>query len=101
MIAYELSFLELLTIAVEIILAIRGAPCHFADLPMLTCETVFVLYKQNRVLKAFIIVAFTAEIISMMVLISFVIKGQTFTPDCLAATSPRIFIGYWSVLPCL
>ncbi|EKM60637.1 uncharacterized protein PHACADRAFT_189762 [Phanerochaete carnosa HHB-10118-sp] len=85
LIAYELSFLELLTIAVEIILVIR----------------VFVLYKQNRVLKAFIIIAFAAEIICMMVFISFVIKGQTFTSDCLAATSPRIFIGYWSVMSSL
>lgn len=78
-IAYELSFLELLTIAVEIILVIR----------------VFVLYKQNRILKAAIIAAFVAEIICMMVLVSFVIKGQTFTDDCIAATSPRIFIAYW------
>ncbi|EKM49218.1 uncharacterized protein PHACADRAFT_214457 [Phanerochaete carnosa HHB-10118-sp] len=62
---------------------------------MLMWEAVFVLYKQNRVLKAFIIIAFAAEIICMMVFISFVIKGQTFTSDCLAATSPRIFIGYW------
>lgn len=78
-IAYELSFLELLTICVEIVLMIR----------------VFVLYKQNRFLKAFIITAFIAEIICMMVLISFVAKDQTFTSDCLAATSPRIFVGYW------
>ncbi|GJE92107.1 hypothetical protein PsYK624_082600 [Phanerochaete sordida] len=78
-IAYELAFLELLTIAVEIVLMIR----------------VFVLYKQNRFLKAFIITAFIAEIICMMVLISFVAKGQTFTSDCLAATSPRVFVGYW------
>lgn len=58
---------------------------------------VFVLYKQNRILKAIIITAFVAEVICMMVLVSFVIRGQTFTPDCLAATSPRIFVGYWWV----
>ena len=56
---------------------------------------VFVLYKQNRILKAIILAAFAAEVCGMIILVSFVIRGQTFTDDCIAATSPRIFIPYW------
>ena len=56
---------------------------------------VFVLYKQNTALKAFILTAFAVEVVGMMVLVSFVIEEQTFVSNCIAATSPRIFVGYW------
>ena len=56
---------------------------------------VFALYKQDPVIKAVIIAAFAAEIMAMTILVSFVIREQTFAPDCIAATSPRIFIAYW------
>ncbi|KIP08568.1 hypothetical protein PHLGIDRAFT_376883 [Phlebiopsis gigantea 11061_1 CR5-6] len=82
-IAYELAFLEALTMAVEVILMIR----------------VFVLYKLNQILRVVILVAFLAEVVSMIVTISFVIIGQHYTDDCIGDASPEIFVGYWCVLP--
>ena len=59
-----------------------------------------VLYKQNRVLKGIILAAFMSEVTAMLILISFVIKGQHYTDDCIGDASPEIFVAYWYVQSC-
>lgn len=46
-----------------------------------------------------ILSAFAAEVITMVTVLALMIPKQTFTPDCLVASSPRIFIAYWQVPP--
>ena len=91
--------MEALTIAVEVILMIRGqfSPFRVTSIEPHKLGLVFVLYKQNRILRAVILVAFAAEVVSMIVTISFVIKGQHYTDDCIGDASPEIFVGYWCV----
>lgn len=101
LIAYELSYFELLTLTVEIVLVARGKfliDLHRASYLSACDVIVSALYKHNKTLNTIILVTFAAEVVCMMVLVSFVIKEQTFTADCLVATSPREFVGYWWVV---
>lgn len=65
---------------------------------ILFCTSVYVLYNQNKLILWSIIVAFTAEVTVMIVCLSIVLPQVTFSPDCLVAHAPSLFMSYWSVL---
>ena len=56
---------------------------------------VYVLYNHNKMILWLIILAFTAEVTLMVVCLSVVLPKMTFTPDCLVAHAPGLFIIYW------
>ncbi|KIP08572.1 hypothetical protein PHLGIDRAFT_377107 [Phlebiopsis gigantea 11061_1 CR5-6] len=75
----QLIFVEMLTVVVEGILVMR----------------LYVLYNHNKIILWMIILAFIAEITLMVVCLSVVLPKMTFTPDCLVAHAPGLFIIYW------
>ena len=46
-----------------------------------------------------IILAFIAEVTVMIVCLSIVLPRMTFSPDCLVAHAPNLFMSYWYVSP--
>lgn len=75
----QLVVIEVLTLVVEIILVVR----------------VYALYNRNKLVLALLSLAFVAEVSIMLMALVLVIPKQTFTPDCLVAGSPKIYIAYW------
>ena len=56
---------------------------------------VYALYNRNKLVLALLSLAFVAEVSIMLMALVLVIPKQTFTPDCLVAGSPKIYIAYW------
>ena len=56
------------------------------------------MYNQSKGILALIALGFISEIAVMVAALVLVIPKQTFTPDCLVAESPRIYIAYWCVV---
>lgn len=56
---------------------------------------VYILYNQNRVILWTMLFAFFAEIAMMVAALGLVLPKMTFTPDCLVASAPGIFMSYW------
>lgn len=75
----QLIFVELLTFVVETVLVMR----------------LYVLYNQNKWILWAIILAFVAEVTVMIVCLSVVLPQMTFSPDCLVAHAPSLFMSYW------
>ncbi|GJE98011.1 hypothetical protein PsYK624_142330 [Phanerochaete sordida] len=77
---YELIYMEVLTLAVEIVLVMR----------------LYALYNANQLVLWAIILAFAAEVAVMVVCLCIVLPGMTFTPACLVAHADGIFVAYWA-----
>ncbi|EKM60667.1 uncharacterized protein PHACADRAFT_246730 [Phanerochaete carnosa HHB-10118-sp] len=75
----QLIFVEVLTFVVEAVLVMR----------------LYVLYNQNKLILWAIILAFIAEVTVMIVCLSIVLPQMTFSPDCLVAHAPSLFMSYW------
>ncbi|KIP08570.1 hypothetical protein PHLGIDRAFT_377029 [Phlebiopsis gigantea 11061_1 CR5-6] len=75
----QLVVIELVTVVVEVILVLR----------------VYAIYNHSKVILSMIVLGFISEVALMVTTLVLVIPKQTFTPDCLVAESPRIYIVYW------
>lgn len=53
------------------------------------------MYNQNKIIAGLIALGFVAEVALMVTTLALVIPEQTFTPDCLVASSPGIYMAYW------
>ncbi|KAJ3534953.1 hypothetical protein NM688_g7047 [Phlebia brevispora] len=78
-IAYQFSFMLVLSILVEAVLLVR----------------VFALYNENKLLGRLLVALFAIEIIVCIVILAITVPRQTFTPNCEIQSSPTIFIAYW------
>ena len=90
--------MELLTLAVESILVMRGThrSCLLLVVPN-SSVPVYVLFNQNRLILRIIIVLFAAEIILMVVALAISFPHIDFTPHCLTSGTPDFFMAYWYV----
>lgn len=61
---------------------------------------VYAMYNQSKAVLTLILLCFVSEVALMVTTLILVIPKQTFTPDCLVAGSPRIYIAYWWVSFC-
>lgn len=75
----QLVVIECVTVVVELILMLR----------------VYAMYNRNKVIAGMIALGFAAEVALMVTTLALVIPRQTFTPDCLVASSPGIYMAYW------
>lgn len=57
------------------------------------------MFNRSKAILCLIVLGFISEMALMMTTLGLVIPKQTFTPDCLVAESPRIYIVYWYVFP--
>lgn len=95
---HQLIFVEALTFIVEMILVIRCELSLMSELQFLAdvCG-VYVLYNQNKIILAIMILAFVAEVAMMVACIAIVLPRLTFSPDCLVTSAPGFFMTYWCV----
>ncbi|EKM60668.1 uncharacterized protein PHACADRAFT_203825 [Phanerochaete carnosa HHB-10118-sp] len=75
----QLVVIECVTVVVEMILIIR----------------VYAMYNRSKIIASIIVLGFAAEVALMVTTLALVIPKQTFTPDCLVASSPGIYMAYW------
>ncbi|CCM04747.1 uncharacterized protein FIBRA_06937 [Fibroporia radiculosa] len=80
-IAYQLSFNEALTIAVEGVLIVR----------------IYALYNRNRLVIAAVLFLYMSEITLMIVVIAVSIPGMRFDEQCVITDTPGIFTSYWII----
>ncbi|GJE98013.1 hypothetical protein PsYK624_142350 [Phanerochaete sordida] len=75
----QLVVIECVTVAVELVLMLR----------------VYAMYNRNKIVGALVGGGFAAEAALMGTTLALVVPRQTFTPDCLVASSPGIYMAYW------
>ena len=56
------------------------------------------MYNESKAVLTLIALFFISEIALMVTTLILVIPTQTFTSDCLVASSPRIYIAYWCAI---
>ncbi|KAI0697144.1 hypothetical protein BC835DRAFT_1339264 [Cytidiella melzeri] len=76
---YQLIFVQVVTALVEVILVLR----------------LYVLYSRNRVVLAALVLAYTAEISMMAVVLGMTLPKLRFGDTCLLKGSPGIFMAFW------
>ena len=92
--------IESLTVAVEIILVIRGAP-HSPRLLPVQCslhaliDQVYALYNRNRIVLALLLCLMAAEVGAMCGVLALTVPRFRMSARCLVVATPQLFPFFW------
>ncbi|OBZ78058.1 hypothetical protein A0H81_02321 [Grifola frondosa] len=79
-IIYQLTLMEALTLAVEIVLIAR----------------IYAMYHRNKVVLGIVSVLFVAEVVAMITVLAICIPKISFNSHCIIVSTPTIFSSYWT-----
>ena len=98
-IIYQSVFLEVLTIAAEVILTMRRKyRIHIEGIhtSFMHCIPVYFLYNRNKLVPWTILLLFVVEVVLMVVSLGVcVVHEQFVAPDCAVVRSPNTLLLWW------